>query len=400
MEQNSEQELKQLLDDNKITQAEYEQLLSAMKEKPKVQTPPPAAIPATPKPPKKGLGRAALILFIVFFVLPVISIPFSALVPGKILALCGLPVFLCGLLAFIFGIIAWKTTPGKIAAIGVPVVYILILPVLILASLFFIRHKMAVDRERQAIQQKIMVDRIRQAELQESPAAVIKSEMVLVPAGVYKADGTTDQFVDAYMIDKYEVTNAQYCEFLNDADPTAQYWSDGMEIARSVGSNGYSYTVKAGRENYPIRYVSYDDAQAYADWKSQKTGKKYHLPDKFQWQKAAGWDPVQQKLWKYGFQSDTINSMWCNYDNVYGKPLSVGYLNGTGGKKDAKSYYGCYDMSGNVWEWTNEISDSNRVLRGGYWGDAATYCTVTYAGGTSPTYRDFSVGFRLVLDLN
>jgi hypothetical protein len=226
--------------------------------------------------------------------------------------------------------------------------------------------------------------------------------MVLVPSGYYKVDGSTDQFVNAYMIDKYEVTNTQYCEFLNDYDPTSQYWTSSQQITRFGSSGSYYYTVITGKENYPVIYVSFNDATAYATWKSQKTGQNYHLPDKYQWQKAAGWDPVLQKLWTYGCQRDSIDCSWANFyytSSCYGGPLPVGSFNGTGGKNDAKSYYGCYDMCGNLWEWTTEVSGSYRVLRGGGWSDYATVCAVAYALSDAPSYRRSYIGFRLVLQL-
>lgn len=225
--------------------------------------------------------------------------------------------------------------------------------------------------------------------------------MVLVPSGYYKVDGSTNQYVAAYMVDKYEVTNTQYCEFLNDADPTSLYWTSSQEITRFGSSGTYYYTVVAGKENYPVQYASFNDATAYANWKSQKTGQSYHLPDKYQWQKAAGWDPVQNLLWTYGFQSNTIDCTRCNYNNCKGVPMAVGFYNGiNAGTVNSPSYYGCYDMSGNLWEWTTELSGSNRVIRGGGWYYVATYCTVTDVYNSSPSSRSSYIGFRLVLDLN
>jgi hypothetical protein len=224
------------------------------------------------------------------------------------------------------------------------------------------------------------------------------SEMVLVASGYFNYQNSTPIYLPGFLIDKYEVTNARYCEFLNNADPTGQYYSTSMEITKS-GSN---YTINPGRENYPIRYVNYYDANAFAAWCSQTYGGNYRLPTEQEWEKAAGWDPVLQKLFTYGFHQDTISCSWCNYSNCYGGPLPVGSFNGTGGKNDAYSYYGCYDMSGNVWEWTSSIySGSNLVIRGGSWDDSEASCQATcrIGNGYAPSDRYYFIGFRLVLDV-
>jgi hypothetical protein len=228
------------------------------------------------------------------------------------------------------------------------------------------------------------------------------SDMVLVAAGYFPYQNATPQiYLPVFLIDKYEVTNARYCEFLNNADPSSAHYDTNMEIDRTGSAGNYSYTVKPGKENFPIRYVSYYDADAFAQWRSQTYGGNYRLPTEQEWEKAAAWDPVQQHYYIYGFHQDTISCPWCNYNSCYGGPLSVGSFNGTGGKNNAYSYYGCYDMSGNVWEWTSSIySGDNRVIRGGDWGNDATGCRCTYRHNVAPSFRNGSIGFRLVLNMN
>ncbi len=78
-----------------------------------------------------------------------------------------------------------------------------------------------------------------------------------------------------YRIGKYEVTNAQYVEFLNAVADTdtyglynAEMWSNtwGCKIERSGSSGSYTYSVAADRENRPVSYVSWGDAARFANW--------------------------------------------------------------------------------------------------------------------------------------
>jgi formylglycine-generating enzyme required for sulfatase activity len=238
------------------------------------------------------------------------------------------------------------------------------------------------------------------------------SGMVLVPSGYFNYQNTTPPiFLPSFLIDKYEVTNAQYCEFLNNADPTGSHYNSSMEINRTGSSGNYTYTTISGKENYPIRYVSFDDANALAQWRSQIYGGNYRLPTAQEWNKAAAWDPVQQHYYSYGFHRDTIDDCnWCNYSGCYGGPLPVGSFNGTGGKNDAYSYYGCYDMSGNVEELLSDTplwggcpwggNNYVHLTRGGSWSSAAGACQTS--SGNTFCYggeRNNSTGFRLVRDI-
>ena len=150
MEPTSEQELKQLLDEGRITEEEYTELLEVIRQKETVQKP--VEKPKVSKP-RAGYGKAGLTLMILGFILPVIaiilsllSIKFFGLKLRMFLFLPCLAIgFLCELLAFIFGIIGWKTASGKIAAIGVPCLGLLIPPGLIILSLFSCRVVKSVE---------------------------------------------------------------------------------------------------------------------------------------------------------------------------------------------------------------------------------------------------------------
>ena len=229
--------------------------------------------------------------------------------------------------------------------------------------------------------------------------------MVLVPTGWFPYQNVSEPedwiFVDPFLIDKYECTVGFYCQFLNSDDPDADHWTAEMEIDRLGDPGNYYYTVHPDKENYPIRYVSLYDAEAFAAWRSALEGKNYRLPTEQEWEKAAGWDPAEEHYYMYGFHSDTIDCSWCNYNNCVGVPTEVGHYDGTDGTQDAKSYYGCYDMSGNVFEWTSSIySVSYRVIRGGGWIYYEYYCRVSYRYDLNPSVRSYCLGFRLALDFD
>ena len=223
--------------------------------------------------------------------------------------------------------------------------------------------------------------------------------MVLVPAGEFNYQNGSPIYLAAFLIGKYEVTNASYCEFLNNDDKEGFHYYSEMEIDRSGAPGNYTYTVKIGKDNYPIQFVSWYDAAAFAEWRSQAEGRAFRLPTEQEWEKAAGWDPGEQKLYTYGYHSDSIDCSWLNFNRCIGNTTPVGYYSGTSDRKDAKSYYGCYDMSGNVWEWTDSwhTIDQSRVRRGGSWDFNEWPCSCTYRNPSKPSGRN-GVGFRLALD--
>lgn len=225
--------------------------------------------------------------------------------------------------------------------------------------------------------------------------------MVLVPAGsfAYQNNYVNQVHVDTFKIAKYETTVSEYSQFLNANDPAGTYWHSGQEIIKIGNPGNYYYEIQSGRNNYPVRNVSNNDAVAFAAWKSSETGRSYRLPTEQEWEKAAGWDPVLQKLWKYSFQQDIISCDWCNYYYCLGDTGEVGYYDGINpGTNNARSYYDCYDMSGNLWEWTSSrYSGLSHVVRGGSGYDFAVHSAVTTRSSRSPWTHDSHIGFRLVL---
>ena len=178
--------------------------------------------------------------------------------------------------------------------------------------------------------------------------------MALIPAGTFEM-GDDDisaiksnqpahtVYVNAFYIDKYEVTNAQYKEFLI-ANPEWQKaqiedrFHDGNYLKDWSDENNYP----DGQGNHPVTNVSWYAAMAYAQW----AGKR--LPTEAEWEKAArGGLEGQRFPW-----GDSIDPSKANYfDSPMGNPTTpVGIYPANG--------YGLYDIAGNVSEWCLDAYDS------------------------------------------
>ena len=179
-------------------------------------------------------------------------------------------------------------------------------------------------------------------------------DMALIPAGTFEM-GDDDiyaiksnqpahtVYVNAFYIDKYEVTNAQYKEFLI-ANPEWQKaqiedrFHDGNYLKDWSDENNYP----DGQGNHPVTNVSWYAAMAYAQW----AGKR--LPTEAEWEKAArGGLEGQRFPW-----GDSIDPSKANYfDSPMGNPTTpVGIYPANG--------YGLYDIAGNVSEWCLDAYDS------------------------------------------
>ncbi len=230
-----------------------------------------------------------------------------------------------------------------------------------------------------------------------------------------------------FWIGRYPVTYAEWRAFL---DETGYQWQGNWYTIRS-GWRGWfrKFGVCAAyppeMANYPIVDVSLADALAYCDWLSAKLGLACTLPTEFQWEKAArgtdgrtypwgealprpalgrlkpthtlGLDYYRHNLFKWP-GVELARSGW--YWRV-GSPLPVGSI------PQNVSPYGCYDMAGNVWEWTvslyNETAPDFHVVKGGSWGYSPQHtachcrsaCSITIP---SLEYRAQGTGFRVLID--
>lgn len=250
--------------------------------------------------------------------------------------------------------------------------------------------------------------------------------IVYVPVGNLgnAADSTGYGSVSyAYNIGKYEVTNAQYGEFLNAKGASN---SNGIYNAKmadyGITQNGidgsFTYSVTGALANRPVVYVSWYDAARFANWMlngqgsgSMETGAytltgntgviginagaQIYLPSENEWYKAAYYNgnTASYSLYPNGHNSITVADA-----NFYGSgSTDVGTYSG-----DA-SFYGTFDQGGNVWEWNDAVLfASNRGLRGGSWSNTAYGSSFGSAGLYSPSrsladpsVEEASVGFRV-----
>ena len=215
------------------------------------------------------------------------------------------------------------------------------------------------------------------------------ADMVLIPAGKFQM-GSNNAYnletsvktvhVDAFHMDKYEVTNAQYKLFI-DANP--QWRKDRIDDRFHDGDylkhwNGNNYP--SGKADHPVVYVSWYAAMAYAEW----AGKQ--LPTEAEWEKAArGGLDGQKYPW-----GNTIDASKANYNDNVGTTTAVGSY--------APNGYGLYNMAGNVYEWCLDVSDEEVVVRGGSWGsDADTLRCGRLSFDRAPAVASgYDIGFRCV----
>ncbi len=235
-------------------------------------------------------------------------------------------------------------------------------------------------------------------------------EKVFVKGGTFTmgspdGEGNSDEHpqhqvtVSDFYIGKYEVTNAQYAEFLNakgNQTEDGYTWVDINESDCQIEQVNGVFKAKAGKENYPVIEVTWYGARAYAKWVGGR------LPTEAEWEYASR-GGNQSKDYKYSGSN--------NIDDV-----AVYNMSGTQavGTKQANEL-SIYDMSGNVWEWCNDDwygsyinaptdssswgdgAGSYRVIRGASWISSASDCRVAYRGNNSPYVSNGVNGFRVVL---
>ena len=194
------------------------------------------------------------------------------------------------------------------------------------------------------------------------------AEMALIPAGEFEMgdhfyEGWLDElpvhtvYVDAFYMDVYEVTNAQYARFLNsyggNMDNSGNEFLELDDWSCLIIKNGDTYEPKKGYENHPVVEVSWYGAAAYA----QFYGKR--LPTEAEWERAArgtfvGEGEYMTYVWGDDWPPPEGAGNFSGYDDGYWETAPVGSF-------DPNSY-GLHDMAGNVVEWCADEYNSDYYI--------------------------------------
>jgi len=245
-----------------------------------------------------------------------------------------------------------------------------------------------------------------------------------------------------YRISKFEVSNAQYAEFLNAvaATDTNQLYAfemglefsgfrGGIQLSGTSGS--LSYTVITGRESLPVNWVSFWDAVRFANWlhNGQPTGLQddtttedgaytitpagiaansitrnpgatVFIPTEDEWYKAAYYDP--SAVFNYNdYPTGTDALISCTVPvsttNAANCANAVGDLTDVGSYTGSASPSGTFDQGGNASEWSETLSGDQRIERGGGYGTSsgAPALAAFYRIDTFPQVQSDSRGFRV-----
>jgi formylglycine-generating enzyme required for sulfatase activity len=224
------------------------------------------------------------------------------------------------------------------------------------------------------------------------PGEAKDSRLVLVPRGMTPA-GFVYVAAGPYWIQEHEVTCAEYVAFLNAL-------SAGKRAAHAPrhGREGWkpepdgAYAVPSDwQPDWPVLGVSYEDATAYALWRSARDGRTYALPTRREWVRAADGDTFRQYSWGNVFRPKWLKSCYArptpNPEPVMRYPID-------------ESPYGVYDMCGSAAEWMDDWfrEDANeRRLGGSSWGMTDPELFDVWGGmNAAPNVATYNFGFRLV----
>ncbi|MBA7670510.1 Hercynine oxygenase [subsurface metagenome] len=255
--------------------------------------------------------------------------------------------------------------------------------------------------------------RVRGIQMVRIPAG--KFIMKSLPGGGYDESKNTkpSSNLPLFYIAKYETTVSMYADYLNEIGREEKGWNKRMSDSRRCGivRNGsdpdFTYSVKPGRGNYPVTYVSWYDAVAFLRWCGLR------LPSEAEWEKALRGgiyldgdktrqrkNPLPERKYPWGNESPNTKGVYrCNCD---GEDDGFAHTAPVGSFDKFNSPYGACDMAGNLAEWTLDWYstsyhtglDGFRMVRGGSWMAVPSACDAITGATQFPLKESSIMGFR------
>jgi iron(II)-dependent oxidoreductase len=264
--------------------------------------------------------------------------------------------------------------------------------------------------------------------------------MVTVDAGEFLLGAPWQMFVydnelpahtvslPAFKLDRLLTTNEEYAHFIAEGGYERREWWDEEGWQWRVrenwthpfywtphnpgGGDARRWNVRtmfeegALKPEHPVAGVSWYEAAAYARF----AGKR--LPTEAEWEKAASWDAERSVKRRFSWGNEAPHPALCNFDNAFWGTTPVGAF------PDGASPYGCLDMTGNVWEWTQDAFDrfpgfkafpypeysetwfdgDHRVLKGGSWATRAPVLRTSFRNFFRRHFRIAFAGIRCATD--
>ncbi len=219
-----------------------------------------------------------------------------------------------------------------------------------------------------------------------------------------------------YYLSATEVTNAQYCAFLNEVgnrEERGEQWVNlegderGECLIEEIDGRFYP---KSGFDDHPVIYVNWYGALAFCEWLSEKTGDEYRLPTEAEWEYAARSGGSDDQKWSGTDNKDQLSDYAWYYSNSGIETHIVG--------TKIPNALGFYDLSGNVCEWCSDWHSSDyyrnsptnnptgpssgdlRVTRGASWQSASGALRSSSRDRFSPGSCRYDLGFRLCRIMN
>lgn len=244
-------------------------------------------------------------------------------------------------------------------------------------------------------------------------ALSVPEGMILIPKGYFimGANGHGDDeapehkvYLDAFFIDKHEVSAGEFAKFLNDVKIYKEFYKDskfGMLEMRK------DFRPRRGLESYPINNVTWFGAAAYCKWKKKR------LPTEAEWEKAAR--GAGGNFFPWG--NDPISPQKARYRQNWTEEIAHRVMVPVDSMPEGKSPFGLYHMLGNVKEWVDDWYDREyykeenhnlnpkgqiggefKVLKGGSWRDLRSFVYASFRNNSYPNNALDDYGFRCAQD--